>query len=208
MGRVWPAAAGRQFPAAKPCRQEDIGINTGVSGAAERVCEDSGWRANKSATIKGTSVYLLSESSSKAGGVSLLIKCMWLVVVLWLGMRLISPHDKACLSLTLSQILLLLLASFLPPSSCSGVGRTLFSLLAHTGSLLASWNFETTSFPSPTRSYNHPLSPRQPVLRISSAMSTEHPLLLYTPLCVPMYSFMRLSPDLPATCSSNFLLSR
>lgn len=153
-------------------------------------------------------VYLLSESSSKAGGVSLLNKRMWLVVVLWLGMRLISPHDKACLSLTLSQILLLLLASFLLHSSCSGVGRIFSSLVEHTGSLLASWNFETTSFPSPARSYHHRISPRQSFLRISSAMRTEHPPLLYTPLYVPMYSFMRLSPDLPATCSSNFLLSR
>jgi hypothetical protein len=81
-------------------------------------------------------------------------------------------------------------------------------LVEHIGSLLASWNFETTSFPSPARSYHHRISPRQSFLRISSAMSTEHPPLLYTPLCVPMYSFVRLSPDLPATCSSNFLLSR
>jgi hypothetical protein len=35
--------------------EENIGINTGVSSAAGRVCEESGWRANKSATIKGTS---------------------------------------------------------------------------------------------------------------------------------------------------------
>lgn len=149
LGRVWPAAAGRQFPTAKPCRREIL-----VLKLASQVQQETWVKrvvgGKQSATIKGASVYLLSKSTSKAGGVRLLNRRVWLVIVLWLGMRLISPHDKACLSLTLSQILLLLLAPFLLLSSFSGVGRILSSLLEHAGSLLASWNFETRSFPSST----------------------------------------------------------